>query len=112
MECTVAKKEIEKKPNYSFYQQNRINFIEFLENRNWNDPLGLLMDLLVELNENNMIQIRIGNDNNNNPIEPIKEDGNLLSNLLSMGFREDRVRQALINTRNNINRATEILLGE
>ena len=40
MECTVAKKEIEKKPNYSFNQQNRINFIEFLENRNGNDPLG------------------------------------------------------------------------
>ena len=112
MECTVAKKEIEKKPNYSINQQNRINFIEFLENRNGNVPLGLLMDLLVELNENNMIQIRIGNENNNNPIEPIEEDGNLLSNLLSMGFREDRARQALINTRNNINRATEILLGE
>ena len=111
-ECTGAKKEIEKKPNFSFNQQNRINFIEFLENRNGNDPLGRLMDLFVELNENNMIQIRIGNENNNNPIEPIEADENLLSNLLSMGFREDRARQALINTRNNINRATEILLGE
>ena len=112
MECTGAKKEIEKKPNYSFNQQNRIDFIEFLENRNRNDPLGRLMDLFVELNENNMIQIRIGNENNNNPIEPVEADENLLSNLLSMGFPEDRARQALINSRNNINRATEILLGE
>ena len=29
-----------------------------------------------------------------------------------MGFAEDRARQALINSRNDINRATEILLGE
>ena len=29
-----------------------------------------------------------------------------------MGFPEDKARQALINTRNNINRETEILLGE
>ena len=29
-----------------------------------------------------------------------------------MGFSGDRARQALINTRNNINKATEILLGE
>ena len=112
MECTGAKKEIEKKPNYSFDQQNRINFVEFLDNRNGNDPLGRLMDLFVELNENNMIQIRIGNDHNTNPIEPVEADENLLSNLLSMGFPEDRARQALINSRNNINRATEMLLGE
>ena len=112
MECTGAKKEIEKKPNNSFNQQNRINFIEFLDNRNGNPPLGGLMDLFVELNENNMIQIRIGNDNNTNPIEPVEADENLLSNLLSMGFPEDRARQALINSRNNINRATEMLLGE
>ena len=112
MECTGAKKEIEKKPNYSFNQQNRINFIEFLENRNGNDPLGRLMDLFVELNENNMIQIRIGNENNNNPIESIEADENLMCDLLSMGFPEDRARQALINSRNNINRATEMLLGE
>ena len=32
--------------------------------------------------------------------------------LHEMGFPEDRARQALINSRNNINRATEILLGE
>jgi len=70
------------------------------------------MDLFVELNENNMIQIRIENENNNNPIEPIEAHENLLSNLLSMGFPEDRARQTLINTRNNINRVTEILLGE
>jgi uncharacterized UBP type Zn finger protein len=111
-ECTGAKKEIEKKQNYSFNQQNRINFIEFLDNRNGNDPLGRLMDLFVELNENNMIQIRIGNDHNTNPIEPVEADENLLSNLLSMGFPENRARQALINSRNNINRATEMLLGE
>ena len=112
MKCTDAKKEIEKKTNFSFNQQNRINFIEFLENRNGNDPLGRLMDLFVELNENNMIQIRIGNENNANLIEPVEADENLLSNLLSMGFPEDRARQALINSRNNINRATEMHLGE
>ena len=29
-----------------------------------------------------------------------------------MGFPEDHARQALINSRNDLNRATEILLGE
>ena len=37
---------------------------------------------------------------------------NALRELQDMGFAEDRARQALINSRNDINKATEILLGE
>ena len=35
-----------------------------------------------------------------------------LNELKDMGFPEDRARQALITSRNNMNRATEILLDE
>ena len=47
--------------------------------------------------------------NNNAPVEA---DEKSLRELQEMGFPEDRARQALINARNDINRATEILLGE
>lgn len=42
-------------------------------------------------------------------IEPNETHVNTLK---EMGFPEDRVRAALIRTRNNINRATDILIEE
>ena len=56
-------------------------------------------------------RISINNTNNNNN-SPIEADEKALRELKDMGFPEDRARQALINSRNDINRATEILLGE
>ena len=111
MKCTGAKKPLEIKPNMP---QNRFGFFEFLGERNnrEDNPFGRLINLLQELEENNMIQIGIERPpeiNNNNPVEA---DENLLRELQEMGFPEDRARQALINSRNNINRATEMLLGE
>ena len=110
MKCTGAKKPMEVKPNMP---QNRFGLLEFLDNRNnrEDNPFGRLINLLQELEENNMIHIEVGrpNENNNNPVEA---DENLLRELQEMGFPEDRARQALINSRNNINRATEMLLGE
>jgi len=58
---------------------------------------------------------QIGNRNHSNMDDnnrQIEADEQLLRELQDMGFPEDRARQALINSRNNINRATEILLGE
>ena len=43
---------------------------------------------------------------------PVKADERDVRELQDMGFAEDRARQALINSRNDINRATELLLGE
>ena len=111
MKCTGAKKPIEVKPNMP---QNRFGLLEFLDNRNnrEDNPFNRLINLLQELEENNMIQIRIGNQPENNNNNPVEADENLLRELQEMGFPEDRARQALINSRNNINRATEMLLGE
>jgi hypothetical protein len=44
--------------------------------------------------------------------EQVVADENLVNNLKDMGFPEDRCRQALIRARNNINRATDLLLND
>ena len=64
-----------------------------------------MLQLLQALEQRNIII----EENNNVPIE-INE--NYLNELKEMGFPEDRARQALIRSRNNMNRATEILLDE
>ena len=81
---------------------------------NEEDPFSRLMNIL-QLLENNQLIVndndfggRIGIERRNN--EEVNED--YVKQLHEMGFPEDRARQALINSRNNINRATEILLGE
>ncbi len=63
--------------------------------------------MLQTLEERNLINIQIMNQNNN--IEPNETHVNTLK---EMGFPEDRIRTALIRARNNINRATEILINE
>ena len=84
-------------------------FFDILNNNN-NDRANRLFNLFQILEENNFI-IRGPNINeiNNNPVEVNEQH---LRELIDMGFPEDRARHALINTRNNISRATEILLGE
>jgi len=64
--------------------------------------------MLQTLEERNLINIQIINQNNNN-IEP---NENHVNSLKEMGFPEDRIRSALIRARNNINRATDILISE
>ena len=72
-----------------------------------NPNLNRLLQLLQALEQRNIIIE--GNENNNVPIE-VNES--YLNELKDMGFPEDRARTALIRSRNNMNRATEILLDE
>ena len=88
-----------------------LTFFDILNNNNNNnDGADRLLNLFQLLEENNFI-IRGPNINeiNNNPVEVNEQH---LRELIDMGFPEDRARNALISTRNNISRATEILLGE
>ena len=113
MKCTGAKKPLDMKVQAPLYQ-NRFRFLDIFDNNNnpQENPLDRLLNIMQALEENNQIGI-IGrpNNNNNNNIQ-IEADEQALRELQSMGFPEDRARQALINSRNDINRATEILLGD
>ena len=110
MECTGAKKVLEK----ASLNQNRINLLEVIGGDRNNGPGGDYIERLINLIEifdgNHQIIIREGGHNNNN--NPVEADEQSLRQLQDMGFPEDRARQALINSRNDINRATEMLLGE
>ena len=115
MKCTGAKKILEKKNNLN---ERGLNFFEFLEHRNNEnnnnqpgngDSFDRLLNLIQFFQESGIRPIRIQTNANNGPIEA---DEKALRELQEMGFAEDRARQALINARNDVNRATEILLGE
>ena len=115
MKCTGAKKILEKKNNLN---ERGLNFFEFLEHRNNEnnnnqpgngDSFDRLLNLIQFFQESGIRPIRIQTNANNGPIEA---DEKALRELQEMGFAEDRARQALINSRNDVNRATEILLGE
>ena len=115
MKCTGAKKILEKKNNLN---ERGLNFFEFLEHRNNEnnnnqpgngDSFDRLLNLIQFFQESGIRPIRIQTNVNNGPIEA---DEKALRELQEMGFAEDRARQALINSRNDVNRATEILLGE
>ena len=113
MKCTNANKSLDLKKRIA--TNNRITLLDIFDNRN-NEPQGensgfdRLLNILQVLEENNM-GLRIGNINSNNNA-PVEADEQALRELQDMGFPEDRARQALINSRNDINRATELLLGE
>ena len=113
MKCTNANKSLDLKKRIA--TNNRITLLDIFDNRN-NEPQGensgfdRLLNILQVLEENNM-GLRIGNINSNNNA-PVEADEQALRELQDMGFPEDRARQALINSRNDINRATEMLLGE
>jgi len=114
--CTDSKKPLETiNTNQNQTQTRHLELLELMEGRNnqndgGNSPFNRFLNILQLFEEGNIIipERRI-NNNNNGPIEP---DENSLKELKDMGFPEDRAREALIRTRNNITRATEILLGE
>ena len=101
--ATNAKIQLEKKKTE--IRNNRLDFNQELQN---GGNLGRLLAMLQTLEERNLINIQIINQNNNN-IEP---NENHVNSLKEMGFPEDRIRSALIRARNNINRATDILINE
>ena len=97
----------------SVMNQNKDSRENLRRLNNGEDPFNRLFNLLQALEESQLIINNIGmraiNERENNNGE-VNED--YVKQLQDMGFPEDRARQALINTRNNLNRATEILLGE
>ena len=116
MSCTGAKKLLDVKKYAQLHPNNRFSILELFDNRNndqggENNAFDRLLNILQVLEENNTIIYRQGPNNNNNNTQ-IEADENALRELQDMGFPEDRARQALINSRNDINRATELLLGE
>ena len=114
MRCTGAKKPLVKPPPPS-----RLGgLLEIIDNRNNNPNNGpgrdnafeRLINILQAFEDYNQFgRNEPLNNNNNNPVEA---DEGVLRELQEMGFPEDRAREALINSRNDVNRATEILLGE
>ena len=88
--------------------ENSYNILERLGRENPN--LGFLFEMLQNLEQRNLQIQQIRQINRNN--QPIEVDENLVNQLKDMGFTEDRARQALRQCRNNIERATEILLDE
>ena len=116
MKCTGAKKALNIK-NYGSANQQRLGIFELMDNQNnqneagGNNPFERLINMLqiLEEIEINNPGARDGQMRNNAPVEA---DERSVRELQEMGFAEDRDRQALINSRNDINRATELLLGE
>ena len=118
MHCTGAKKPLDIKKQIPINSNPRLPLLELFDNRNndqggENNAFDRLLNILQVLEENNQIAFRIGQvNNNNNNNTQIEADEQALQELKDMGFPEDHARQALINSRNDINRATELLLGE
>ena len=119
MKTTGAKKPLEKKTTI---EQRGFNFLDFFDRnlnnnnnnnnenngqRNEEDSFDRLINIIQFFNESGIRPVRIQTNS-----APVEADENALRELQDMGFAEDRARQALINSRNDINRATEILLGE
>ena len=104
MKVTGAKTKLEKKKLIN--ENNRIHLFEQLPN---GGNLGRLLEMIQFLEDRNMIvQIRNNQPENNN----IEANENLVNQLKDMGFPEDRARDALIRSRNELSIATDILLGE
>ncbi len=97
MKCTGAKVPIEKMVTLRG-NRNGLNTFDF-------NSLDALLNILQGFGENNINPFR-------NQTGPVEANEQYIEELKSMGFPEDRAREALIISRNNINRATEILLGE
>ena len=117
MQCTGAKKPLDIKKQIPLNPNHRLPLLELFDNRNneggENNAFDRLLNILQVLEDNNQIAFRIGQvNNNNNDNTQVEADEQALQELKDMGFPEDHARQALINSRNDLNRATEILLGE
>ena len=113
MKCTGAKKALEPKGQIPLIP-SRFGFLDIFDDRNnlnrgrENNSFDRLINILQVLEENNIALRGVPPVNN----APVEADEQALRELQDMGFPEDRARQALINSRNDINRATELLLGE
>ena len=104
MECTSAEKPLEEIKKVEKLNSNVI----FNLGGNGGNNINNFLELLQIFQENGNLIRRIGQQNQRN-VEP---NENSLRELIAMGFSEDRARQALINARNDVNLATEILLGD
>ena len=102
MQVTEASDKIvlNKKPTAT---NTSMNILEQLSNES--NSLERLLNLLQGLESRN-IQFRI-----NNQQQPLEPNENYVRELKDMGFPEERARDALIRARNNIRRATDILLN-
>ena len=102
MQVTEASDKIvlNKKPTAT---NTSMNILEQLSNES--NSLERLLNLLQGLESRN-IQFRI-----NNQQQPLEPNENYVRELKDMGFPEERARDALIRARNNISRATDILLN-
>ena len=102
MQVTEASDKIvlNKKPTTT---NTSMNILEQLSNES--NSLERLLNLLQGLESRN-IQFRI-----NNQQQPLEPNENYVRELKDMGFPEERARDALIRARNNISRATDILLN-
>ena len=102
MQVTEAsdKSVLNKKPAAT---NTNMNILEQLSNES--NSLERLLNLLQGLESRN-IQFRI-----NNQQQPLEPNENYVRELKDMGFPEERARDALIRARNNISRATDILLN-
>ena len=120
MECTGAKKPLDIKAQRAINLSNRISLLEFMDNHHNNNGDhevnnifdGLINILQILEDGNHPTGIRIIHRPNNINDSQIEANEGYLRELQDMGFPEDRARDALINSRNDINRATELLLGE
>ena len=103
MQVTEASDKIvlNKKPTAT---NTSMNILEQLSNES--NSLERLLNLLQGLESRN-IQFRI-----NNQQQPLEPNENYVRELKDMGFPEERARDALIRARNNISRATDILLND
>ena len=102
MKITNAKEPLKHRINKHNY-----NLFEFLDNTVERNELNFNMNIM-EIEDNSRF---INRKRKNNDSE-IQADETLLKELKEMGFPENRSRQALINTRNNMEIATEMLLEE
>lgn len=115
MKVTGAKNPLIIKPQ-PLIPQNNFHILDILNGEGGNRQEGgnnieRLFQAILTMQENDLIDNHIiFREHNNN--EEIEADEQYLRMLQDMGFPEDRARQALINSRNNINEATESLLGE
>lgn len=87
---------------------NEINQFSQLLRNMINDDLILGNLGNVEFNTNT----NSSNSQNRNTATQVLPDENLLKNLKEMGFPEDKCRTALIMSKNNITRATDILIND
>lgn len=121
MKVTGAKTKLKKEAKKRFNQdslQDRFQLLEQMTNSlgilQTNNPLlqnrvseinhfrDLLRSMMVEMPHRVQVQ----------STQPVVPDENMLAQLKDMGFPEESCRRALIMSRNNISRATDVLIND